>query len=284
MASETTTTTLDDLITFVIQEAELILSQGGDLADFVTVKPLPRGKGSAKFPTYGNVTAAAVDEATDLTNTAISTTSVTLTPTENGVMTTLTDMGDWESDPANVGADIGLLFADAIRDLRNQQIWALFDGFTNAVGGSDTDITEAIILAGIRFLVSAKAPKPYYLAITPYVMEDLLALYSTNNNITTAELRDMALNTGMLAPIYGVIPIIVDNLASGTSAGQADAADAKCGLFSKKALGMVRGYDIRIEPERDASLRATELVATSFYAVGEIQDTFGVEVLVDNKD
>jgi hypothetical protein len=34
--------------------------------------------------------------------------------------------------------------------------------------------------------------------------------------------------------------------------------------------------DIQIESQRDASLRATELVATAVYGVGELFDNYGI--------
>ena len=74
------------------------------------------------------------------------------------------------------------------------------------------------------------------------------------------------------------------SVAAGSSAGQADSADAVCGVFSRDAIGYVDGYDIKIETERNASLRAEEIVATSFFGVGEVVDTWGVELLVDNAD
>jgi len=138
----------------------------------------------------------------------------------------------------------------------------------------------------LRQLISAKAPRPYYLAITPHVFEDLLALYSTNTNFTALAVREAVVTQGVIPPIFGLQPLLVDNLAAGASAGKADGADAKCGVFSGEALGYVfkPGSEIMIETQRDASMRGYELVATSVYAVGEIEDTWGVELLVDNKD
>ena len=39
---------------------------------------------------------------------------------------------------------------------------------------------------------------------------------------------------------------------------------------------------VKIETQRDASLRADEIVATSVYGVGELHDTYGVEVAADS--
>ena len=77
---------------------------------------------------------------------------------------------------------------------------------------------------------------------------------------------------------------MIDNLAAGSGTGGADEADTKTAMWSPAAIGWVEGYDIRIETQRDASIRGYEIVATSFYAVGEIEDVFGVEMLLDNAD
>lgn len=284
MANETTATTLAVLCQAIIAEARITMSQGASLRNYIMRRPLPAGKSGVTFPAYGAVSVAAVNEGTDLTNQAVSATAVTVSPAEYGGMTTLTDVADYTSNPTQVGTDIGRLFGEAIRAAQNQAIWALFDGFTQTDGSSNADISEAYIVSSVQQLMSAMAPRPYYMAITPHVFEDLLTIYSTNTNNTADSIRNMVLTTGELPPIYGVIPILVDNLATGTSAGKADAADAKCGIFSRNALGYVEGYDIRIETERNASLRAEEIVATSYFGVGEIVDTWGVELLVDNKD
>lgn len=284
MANETTSTTLNDLTQALIAEAFAVQSQGMNLSDFVSRRQLPPGKNAVLFPKYGAVTIAAVNEATDLANQAVSTSGVTITPGEYGGMTTLTDVADYVSNPVQVGAEIGNLFGIAMNAIKNQTIWALFDGFSQAVGTTNTDITEAVILQAITLLTDAKAPRPYYFAITPYVMEDLMTIYSTNTSMSADAIRNSVLDKGILPPIYGVQPLLVDNLASGTSAGKGQAADAKCGMFSRSAIGYVDGYPMKVETERDASLRGTEIVTTAYFGVGEIEDTFGVEVLCDNKD
>ena len=47
---------------------------------------------------------------------------------------------------------------------------------------------------------------------------------------------------------------------------------------------MVVEWDFKLETQRDASMRGTELVATASFGVGEINDNYGQEFLVDNKD
>jgi hypothetical protein len=52
-------------------------------------------------------------------------------------------------------------------------------------------------------------------------------------------------------------------------------------VSQNRAIGFVSQWDIRVEFERDASLRGTEIVATANYGVGEIDDSSGVGLLTD---
>jgi hypothetical protein len=57
--------------------------------------------------------------------------------------------------------------------------------------------------------------------------------------------------------------------------------DAKGAVFSREALAIAMKRDFQIETQRDASLRAFELNATAIYGVGELDDTYGVEMFFD---
>jgi hypothetical protein len=78
------------------------------------------GGKAVEVPVYAAVAAAAVNEATDLSNTAINPTSVTITAAEVGVMTTLTDLAR-NAAPRNVAADIGKLFGEALATKTRQR-------------------------------------------------------------------------------------------------------------------------------------------------------------------
>lgn len=283
MADETTTTTLNDLTQSAIAEARMTLSQGILLSDLVSKRPLPKGHNAVSFPLYGAATHSAVAEATDLANQAISTSTATITPGEYGSMTTLTDVAAYASQ-AQVGTDLGRLFGEAHRDAVNQAIYALFDGFSTAIGTTNTNITVALLDEAVRQLRINKAPPPYYFVTTPHVMRDLVGLYAAVAVANVSTLSQMAQEKGMLPPFHGVVPIIIDNLAAGTGAGGIDEADTKSGVFSSAAIGMAVGYDFTVVTQRDESMRGVEIIGKSYWAVGELNDTYGIEVLLDNKD
>ena len=283
MANETDSTVLSELIQASIGEARVVASQGADLSEYITSRPLEEGKGSATFPIWDEEVMASVAESTDLTNSEFNTSAVTITPGEYGLMTTLTDIAKRRAG-LQTAIDIGAVMGAAYKDAKNQAIYALFDGFSTAVGTTNVDITEALIQSAVRQLRINKAPGTLYMPVTPHVLEDLLGLYSTNTSNVPDSIRNQAMTEGTLPMIHGVQPLLIDNLASGTGTGAIDEADTKTAIFSAAALGYVEEWDFRIETQRDASIRGEELVATASFGVGEIKDSWGIELLVDNKD
>ena len=113
MANESTSSTLSELYTEIVAEALFVASEQSIMRPLVKNYAITGGGKSVEVPIYSAVSAAAVNEATDLSNTAINPSSVTITASENGIMTTLTDLAR-NSAPRNVAGDIGRLFGEAI--------------------------------------------------------------------------------------------------------------------------------------------------------------------------
>ena len=79
MANETTSSTVSELYTEIIQEALFVASEQSLMRGLVKNYTIAGGGKSVEVPIYANVSAAAVNEATDLSNTAINPTSVSYT-------------------------------------------------------------------------------------------------------------------------------------------------------------------------------------------------------------
>ena len=61
-----------------------------------------------------------------------------------------------------------------------------------------------------------------------------------------------------------------------------DASDDSIGgVFSQEALGLAMQNDLTMEMQRNASLRAEEVVATARYGVAELIDSYGVKLTAD---
>ena len=145
MANESTSSTLSELYTEIVAEAQFVIQEKSIMKNLVKNYAIAGGGKSVEVPIYAAVSAAAVSEASDLSNTAINPSSVTITASEVGVMTTLTDLAR-NSAPRNVAADIGRLFGEAIAKKMDQDLIALFDGFSTAAGTDSAALTPQLYL------------------------------------------------------------------------------------------------------------------------------------------
>jgi len=279
MANETTLSTLDDLIVPMIAEALFVASEASIMRNLVRNYTMPKNSGKViQVPIYPVVAAAAVAEATDLANTAISTSKADLTVSEVGVMTTVTDMAVNTAE-SDVIKDLGKLFGEGIARKMDADLMLLFDGFSGAVGAADAAITVAKIFEAVSKLKQAGVPSnDMSCVLHPAVAYDLKAnMTNTFANPNPTDLANEALRTGFVGQLAGVNVYESSNMANTGTGG-----DFKGGLFHKDALGLAMLQDIKIETQRDASIRGTEIVATAVYGVGELHDSYGIEVLADS--
>jgi len=279
MANETTLSTLDDLIVPMIAEALFVASEASIMRPLIRNYALPKNSGKViQVPIYPVVAAAAVAEATDLANTAISTSKADLTVAEVGVMTTVTDMAVNTSE-SDVVKDLGKLFGEGIARKMDADLMALFDGFSGAVGAADAAITVAKIFEAVSKLKQSGVPSNDMACVLhPAVAYDLKAnMTNTFANPNPTDVANEALRTGFVGQLAGVNVYESSNMANTGTGG-----DFKGGLFHKDALGLAMLQDIKIETQRDASIRGTEIVATAVYGVGELHDSYGIEVLADS--
>tara|TARA_R100001079_G_scaffold107848_1_gene77450 strand:- start:342 stop:1187 length:846 start_codon:yes stop_codon:yes gene_type:complete len=278
MANESTSSTLSELYTEIVAEALFVASEKSIMRPLVKNYAISGGGKSVEVPIYAAVSAAAVSEASDLSNTAINPTSVTITASENGIMTTLTDLAR-NAAPRNVAADIGRLFGEAIAKKQDTDLTALFDGFSTAVGSGSTALTAALVFQSIANVRNAGVSMDGVSAVLhPMVAYDLKAnLTNTFANANGNDLANEALRNGFVGRLGGVPIYETTNIDNDGTAG-----DYKQGVFHKDALGLAMMQDLKIETQRDASLRADEIVATSVYGVGELNDTYGVELHSDS--
>ena len=277
MADETTSSTISELYTEIVAEALFVASEESVMRGLVRNYTIAGGGKSVEVPIFSTVSAAAVNEATDLSNTAVNPTSVTITASEIGIMTTLTDLAR-NSSSRNIAADIGKLFGEAIAKKMDQDLTALFDGFSSSIGGAGQELTVDRIFQAVATLRQANVPGPYYGVLNPKVAYNVKKnLTNTFVNPNPNDLTNEALRTGYIGNIAGV-QIFESSNVDGTT----DTDNCKGAIFSQDALGLAMMQDLKIETQRDASLRADEIVATAVFGVGELHDSYGVELLAES--
>tara|TARA_R100000734_G_scaffold3226_3_gene3046 strand:- start:650 stop:1495 length:846 start_codon:yes stop_codon:yes gene_type:complete len=278
MANESTSSTLSELYTEIVAEAQFVASEQSIMRNLVRNYAITGGGKAVEVPIYAAVSAAAVNEATDLSNTAINPSSQTITASEVGIMTTLTDLAR-NAAPRNVAADIGRLFGEAIAKKQDQDLIALFDGFSSAVGDGTSAINAAAIFNALSTLrENALNINECAVVLHPKIAFDLKAnLTNTFANANANDLANEALRSGFVGSLAGMNVFETSNMSNTGNAG-----DYKGGAFHRDAIALAEMQGLKIETQRDASLRADEIVATAVYGVGEIHDSYGVELHHDS--
>ena len=278
MANESTSSTLSELYTEIVAEAQFVAQEQSIMRNLVRNYAITGGGKAVEVPIYAAVSAAAVSEATDLSNTAIDPSSVTITAAEVGVMTTLTDLAR-NAAPRNVAADIGRLFGEAVAKKQDQDLIALFDGFSTAVGDGTTAINAAAVFNALSTLrANALNINECAVVLHPKIAYDLKAnLTNTFANANANDLANEALRSGFVGSLAGMRIFETSNMSNTGTTG-----DYKGGAFHRDALALAEMQGLKIETQRDASLRADEIVATAVYGVGEIHDSYGVELHHDS--
>jgi len=278
MANETTNTTLNDLISPMVAEALYVANERSIMRGLVRNYNMPSNSGKViQVPIYPTVSAAAVAEATDLSNTAVSTNVANLTVSEIGVMTTLTDLA-MNTSESDVVRDLGKLFGEAIAKKIDTDLTALFDGFSTEVGDGTTAFTAAEIFKAVAQLRKNGVPgEDLACVVHPLVAFDLKSGLTNTFANPNPGVGNEALRSGFVGQIAGVNVYETSNIADTSGNFPGTTGDYKGAVFHRDALGLAMMQDLKIETQRDASLRATEIVASAVYGVGELHDSYGVE-------
>ena len=279
MADETTSSTLAELYTDVIQEAIFTFQETSVMRPLVTTYAINGQGKTVQVPVYGAISAAAVAEGTDLANTAIDPTAVDITASEIGVMTTLTDLGR-DSASRNVGADIGKLFGDGLAKKVDSDLAALFTSFSTDVGAAGTELTPELLFKAQATLRALNIPAPYYAVFNPLACFNLKKVltnagYNTNAN-AISDVGNQAMRDGFIGRVAGIDVYENANLAI-------DVSDDSVGaVFHPASIGLAMKSDLKIETQRDASIRGTEIVASMTVGQGIVKNDYGVKVTVDS--
>jgi N4-gp56 family major capsid protein len=278
-----TTTTLNDLLPEIIQEAMFVASERSIMRGLVKNYTLPAGSGvHVNVPIYPIQTAAAVTEGNEVTNTAVSTNTAQLTVSPVAIRTLLTDLAR-VSAASNVVADLGRLFGEALARKIDQDLCALFPGFSAGYGNYTAVITAADIFKAVATLKANAVPTEGMVCVLhPEIAYDLKAALTTSGNTpftmgAYGENANEAMRTGFVGMLAGIPVYETSNIVDTGTAG--DYAGA---VFQRDALGLGLIGDISIETQRRASFLGDDIVCSAYYGVGELQDAYGRHLKFDS--
>ena len=274
-----TTTTLNDLLPAITAEAMFVANERSIMRGLVKNYSIPAANGKTiTVPIYPVQSAAALTEGDEVSNTAVSTNGVTLTVSTVAIRTMITDLVR-ASSASNVVADMGRLFGEAIAKKMDQDLLALFSGFSVGVGDASTALSAATIANAVaRLRANAVPGDALACVVNPYVAYDLKsALTNTFANPNAGIIQNEAMQTGYVGTLFGVPVFESANIANNGTAG-----DYVGAVFHRDALGLAMIGDISIETQRRASFVGDDIVASAHYGVGELYDGYGVKITADS--
>lgn len=282
--ANTTSTTLSNLYTNILQTSMYVAQERAAIRPLVMEYNVIASDGkTVQIPIYDRVTTDSITsgENTDATAQAITPSVVTIQTDEIAVMTTLTDTAR-QSASDDVAASIGRLFGETLARKVDESLVALFSGFSNKVSAHGDEVSVDDIFNAVKILRNNHVYGPYVGVFSPaaaYSLKKQLANTQQGNIGDLSNAGNQALSQGIIGTIAGVT--IYESALVGAPAGDSSTA-ATNAIMTPEALGIAIKKDITIETQRDASLRAEEIVASMTYGVKEIFDDRGVAILSSN--
>lgn len=313
MAGETTTTTLTELV-YGEWISPLIQSYAGNYLNpsqfFLRLDP-QNGSTTVSSPRWvsdqgtvpddgtGVDTEYNATEATDLSNTDLETLDATFSIAEYGLMREVTDTV--LESAQNAAAVLDFIVPDGAAILMaaaNDDACALFASFTNSSGSTGVDLSVANVDDVLYDLAERGVQGELVGILDNQQMRDFQdALQAASTNIAIyAGSADRQMGTsfdsmqGRNAEGFTLRYKGVDFYRQGLTDTANTAADVVGAVFvrgdieaqrSTAAIGQGSLREFRVETERNASKRTTELVMTMRWGCGIINDTMGQKVVTD---
>ena len=269
-----TTTTLNDLLPEIIQEAMFVASERSIMRGLVKNYTLAPGQGkNVNVPIYPRQTAAAVTEGNEVANDAVSTNTAQLTVSPVAIRTLLTDLAR-TSAASNVVADLGRLFGEAVARKMDTDLTALFGNFAQPTAGITLITVEQVFKAVAKLQADAVPMEGMVCVVHPEIAYDLKAQLTTAGNtpFTSGGFLDIgneAMRSGFVGTLAGIPVYQTSNMANSGSAGNYFGA-----VFNRDAIGLGMIGDIQIETQRRASFLGDDIVCSAYYGTGVLMTDY----------
>jgi len=268
------------LLEVVEAEAILKFSEANVTTPLVKVKAEPKAD-QITFMAYNagsnKVTSADVDttaEGTVTPSTALDSEKKTITLDMHSVMLPIYDEARL-SNADDIYANAGALAGNAMSAKIDSIINALYDGFSNAVGGAGVTIDVDDLFQCLAHLKQNSAPGQPNAVLDP---RQIWGTYGIHNDLITqaqfagSGVQDEGARSGFVSRIAGI------GIHSSPEFTVASTA-VKGGVFVPEALGFgYAGEMMRVEEYREGSFLRSNIVVSSFCGATEIIDGYGVEM------
>jgi hypothetical protein len=279
MASTATTGNLENAQRIIIATARYTEEHNAPAMNLIEQFTLPKGSKQVTVPKVGQMDMSDLQDGIDIIDEEdIGMTTVDLTAAEVGAKIIITDKLARQS-AENVFSIIGRQLGDGMARKKDKDVLALYSGFSTDIGSAGRSMSLANVSATVAYAKGNKFGSQVYIVQHPFAVWDIAntaVTASTTYPVPAGWSADLLGNFfSGLRPMNGV-PIFEDGNIT------IDSADDAIGVCAdKSALAVLKSVDTRTERQRDASLRATEVVITADYGVFELDDSKGVALTLD---
>ena len=277
-----TTTSLNDLLPLIVQEAMFVASERSIMRGLVKNYTLAPGQGKVvQVPIYPRQDAAAITEGNEVDKTEVTTNLGTLTVSPVAIRTLLTDFARTAS-ASNVVADLGRLFGEAVARKMDSDLTSLFNGFNQGTAGNTVITAEQIFLAVAQLKANAVSTEGMVCVLHPEVAFDLKKALTTTvgfdansarpyaGGSASSDVANEAMRMGYVGQLAGIPIYETSNIANSGSAGNYYGA-----VFNRDAIGLGMIGDISIETQRRASFLGDDIVCSAYYGKAILMTDYG---------
>ena len=281
MAQTATTGNLENASRTIIASARYTEEHNAPALALIEPFTLPKGSKTVTVPKVGQMTMSDLQDGVDIIDEEdIGMTTVDLTASEVGAKVILTDKLVRQS-ATNVMTMIGRQLGDGMARKKDGDVLALYTSLNGGtkLGTAGTSFKAQNVQGIIAYAKANKFGSQLYILHHPNAIAYLskeAATVSASSSVPDGWTADLLQNFWSgLRPMNNVA-IFEDGNISEDSAG-----DGIGVIADKSAMASLTSVATRTEQQRDASLRATEIVLTSDYGVFELDDSRGAGLTYD---
>jgi|TARA_R100000501_G_C2626016_1_gene119576 hypothetical protein len=289
--SISSTSNLDSGQKILVAKARDAFEPAAPDPDLIEVERIPQGHKQWDMSRYARLSdASALTEGVDLAQAEqLVTNSVTITPSEHGILAIISKRLQRRQGDSNVYAKTGTLLGNSLRRRMAKDVIALYDGFSKSVVGAGTALDITYFRGSVAYLLTdnsssyGPAPLPLRAALHIEQISDIMLDLTDSTGTSTGVapfsggLSDELVQNWWRGSdrLYGV-QVFHSGLIERDSGD-----DSKGAIFSQGALGMVMANEAEVTRDEDHSLRAEEIGIFQEWGEGELVDNWGVEVYSD---
>jgi len=283
MAQTNSTGNLDNAQNIILAAARYTEEHNSPAVALVEKFSLSKGAKQVTVPKVSSMSMSDLVDGQDIVDEEeIGMSTTDLTASEVGAKIIITDKLLRQAND-NVFTIVGRQMGDGMARKKDGDVLDLYDSFSRDLGGNGS-LTTAFLGACIATAKANKFGNDLYFIHHPnaiFALANNTLSGLSNHGIPEGYSADLLKNFWSgIKPLNGV-PVFEDgNLADNIDGNN----DAKGFIGAREAIAYLESVEQNVERQRDASLRATEVVMTSDYGVFVLDDARGAAASYDIAD